>query len=323
MVTPPPPFPDLDIDPKRARALVDAAADLFQEYLERLPSLPVDRGLNVNEVRDIVARDVPEEGVSDQELMDYLRGIVFDSAMYTGHPGFMAYVSGSGTAPGAVADLVAATINQNVGGWRLGPGATELELHLTSWFAQLFGMPKEAGGLVVSGGSMANFIGLKVARDRALGLESREQGLGDARLTAYTSKEVHFATTRAADMLGLGSNSVRLVDTDKDLKLDVDALRQSIDEDLANGFTPFAVIASLGTVGTGAIDPLTEIADVCKNRGLWMHVDAAYGGPAILAEDLKPLLAGVERCDSIAFDPHKWMYTPHSGGVILVRDLNG
>ena len=321
MATSPKPFRDLDIDPKRTRALVDAAADLFQEYLERLPSLPVDRGLTVDEIRDLVVRDIPEEGVSDDDLMDYLRSIVFDSAMYTGHPGFMAYVSGSGTAPGAVADLVAGALNQNVGGWRLGPGATELELHLTSWFAQLFGMPEQAGGLVTSGGSMANFIGLKVARDRALGIEVREQGLGDARLTAYTSKEVHFATTRAADMLGLGSNSVRLVDTDESLKLDVDALSRCIEEDLSNGFKPFAVIASLGTVSTGAIDPLGEIADICRDRDLWMHVDAAYGGPAILAEDLRPLLSGIERSDSIAFDPHKWMYTPHSGGVVLVRDL--
>ncbi|MDQ4145990.1 MAG: pyridoxal-dependent decarboxylase [Actinomycetota bacterium] len=321
MVTPPEPFRDLDLDPKRTRALVDAAADLFQEYLERLPSLPIDRGRTIGEVREAVVVDVPEQGLSDQDLIEYLRGIVFDSAMYTGHPGFMAYISGSGTAPGAVADLIAAAVNQNVGGWRLGPGATELELYLTGWFAEQFGLPEQAGGLVASGGSMANFIALKVARDRALGIEARERGVVDARLTAYTSKEVHFATTRAADMLGMGSSSVRLIETDDNLKLDVEAMVRNIDADLSNGFRPFAVIATAGTVSTGAVDPLREIAAVCRERQLWMHIDAAYGGPAILAEDLRPLLSGVESADSIAFDPHKWMYTPHSGGVVLLRDL--
>ena len=321
MPTPPDPLRDLDADPKRTRALIDAAGDLVQEYLERLPSLPIDRRRTVEETRRSVARDIPEDGLSDDELIDYLRGIVFDSAMYTGHPGFMGYISGSGTTPGAVADLVAGAVNQNVGGWRLGPGATELELYLTNWFARQFGMPEVAGGLVMSGGSMANFVALKVARDRALGLEVRERGVGDARLTAYTSNEVHFATTRAVDMLGLGSSSARLIETDQNLKLDVAAMERRIEEDISNGFKPFAVIATLGTVGTGAIDPLNEIAAVCRDRGLWMHVDAAYGGPAVLAEDLKPLLKGIEHSDSIAFDPHKWMYTPHSGGIVLVRDL--
>ena len=321
VATPPEPFRDLDLDPKRVRALVDAAGDLFQEYLERLPSLRIDRPRTVEEVRDSVALEIPEEGIPDDDLIDYLRGLVFDSAMYTGHPAFMAYITGSGTPPGAVADLVAAAINQNVGGWRLGPGATELELYLMSWFARRFGMPERAGGLVTSGGSMANFVALKVARDRSLGLGVREEGLGDARLTAYTSDEVHFATTRAADMLGLGSNSVRLIGTDDRFRLDVQRMVERIDEDAANGFKPFAVIATLGTVGTGAIDPLQEIADVCRERGLWMHVDAAYGGPAILADDLVPLLTGVDQAHSIVFDPHKWMYTPHSGGVVLFRDL--
>jgi aromatic-L-amino-acid/L-tryptophan decarboxylase len=319
--TPPEPFRALDLDPKRTRALVDAAADLFQEYLERLPSLHIDRPRTVDEVHRSIAVEIPEEGLADDDLIDYLRSIVFDSAMYTGHPGFMAYISGSGTAPGAVADLIAAAINQNVGGWRLGPGATELELYLTSWFASRFGLPEQAGGIVTSGGSMANFVALKVARDRALGIDVREEGVGDARLTAYTSSEVHFATTRAADMLGLGSNSVRLIETDEDYRLDVQAMGQRIEEDLSNGFKPFAVIATLGTVSTGAIDPLQDIAAVCRRYKLWMHIDAAYGGPAILADDLKPLLSGVEQADSIAFDPHKWMYTPHSGGVVLVRDL--
>jgi aromatic-L-amino-acid decarboxylase len=317
----PPPLPDLDVDPKRVRALVDGAGNLVQELLERLPSLPVDRPRTIDEVRGIVARPIPDEPLDDDELIAYLRDVAFETAMYPGHPAFMAYVVGAGTPHGAVADLVAAAINQNVGGWRLGPGATELELHLTTWFARLFGMPEGAGGLVMSGGSMANFVALKVARDRTLGLETRERGLAGARLTAYTSGEVHFATTRAADMLGLGSDAVRRIGFDDRFKIDVGELREAIRRDRDAGSRPFAVIANAGTVATGAIDPMDEIADLCEAEGLWLHVDAAYGGPAVLSDELRPSFAGIERAHSIAFDPHKWLYTPQSGGVVLVRDL--
>lgn len=317
----PGPMPALDVDPKRIRALVDGAGDLVQELLERLPSLPVHTPRTIDEVRAVVARPLPEEGLGDHEVIAYLRDIVFSASMYPGHPGFLAYVVGAGTAHGAVADLVAAAVNQNVGGWRLGPGATELELYLTGWFARAFGMPEGAGGLVTSGGSMANFIALKVARDRTLGLGVRENGVAGARLTAYTSGEVHFATTRAADMLGLGSASVRQIAFDERYKIDMAELRDRIRRDRDEGFQPFAVIATAGTVGTGAVDPLAEIADLCRDEGLWMHVDAAYGGPGVLSDELKPLFDGIERADSIAFDPHKWMYTPQSGGIVLVRDL--
>ena len=314
-------MPALDVDPKRIRALVDRAGDLVQDFLEQLPSLPVYTPRKIDEVRAIAARPIAADPLEDDELMAYLRDIVFSTSMYPGHPAFLAYVVGTGTPHGAVADLVAATVNQNLGGWRLGPGGTELELHLTTWFARAFGLPEGAGGLVTSGGSMANFVALKVARDRALGLDVREEGLGGARLTAYTSGEVHFATMRAADMLGMGSASVRQIGFDERFKIDVDELREAIGRDREAGLSPFAIIATAGTVGTGAVDPLDAIAAVCEEEGLWMHVDAAYGGPGVFSEELKPLFAGIERADSIAFDPHKWLYTPQSGGVVLVRDL--
>lgn len=314
-------MPDLDMDPGRVRRLVEAIGELYEEYLTRLPELPVDRQRGVDEVREAAVIEVPTEGLDDPSVVEFLRSTMFSGAMHTSHPGFLAYISGSGTPPGAIADLVAGAINQNVGGWRLGPGATELELHLTKWFARMFDLPEEGGGLVLSGGSMANFVGLKVARDRALGLDARVSGVQGSPLTSYASAEVHFATTRAADMLGLGSASVRLVETDDVYKMDVTALRAAIEADLAAGHKPFAVIATAGTTGTGAVDPLEPIAEICAEFGLWMHVDAAYGGAAVLSPDLKPLLAGIEKADSIAFDPHKWMYTPLSGGIVLVRDL--
>ncbi len=322
MVNPPEPFPDLDWSPERAKALGDAALEMYEEWLRRLPDLPVDRGRNAAEVSEAVHLDVPAEGMHDEELLEYLRKLVFDYSMYPGHPGFLAYIVGGGTVPGAIADLVAAGINQNLGGWRLSPGATEIELHLVRFFAERFGLPPEAGGLLVSGGSIANFVGLKAARDAKGGVGLRTGGLtGVTQLVAYTSSEVHFATTRAADMLGIGTDHVRLIEVDDRYRMDVDALASRIEEDAEAGLQPFCVIASLGTVATGAIDPLEPIADLCERFGLWMHVDAAYGGPIVLSDELSGLAAGVERADSIAFDPHKWLYTPQSGGCILVRDV--
>jgi glutamate/tyrosine decarboxylase-like PLP-dependent enzyme len=320
--TPPEPLPDLDWDPDRARAFVDRAAGLWQELLTRLPDLPVAGRWRQEEVEAGVARPVPEEPLSEDELFGYLREVVFDWSMYTGHPRFMAYVSGSGTVPGAAAELLAAGVNMNLGGWRLSPAGTEIELALIRWFAGQFGLPEgDAGGLLTSGGAMANFIALKLARDQKATWDIRNRGVAAGPpMTLYASEEVHVTTDREADMLGLGMDAVRKVPIDGEFRIDTEALREAIRRDREGGALPFAVVATAGTVATGAIDPLEEIADICREEGLWFHVDGAYGGPAVLAEDLRPQFAGIERADSIAFDPHKWLYVPHSAGCLLVRD---
>jgi glutamate/tyrosine decarboxylase-like PLP-dependent enzyme len=295
---------------------------MWTEYLVRLDDLPVSPGATERAVREAVALPVPEEPMAEEDLVEHLRDIGFRWSVYGGHPRFLAYITGPGTAPGAAADLFAAGFNQNAGGWRLGPAATEIELHLTRWFAERFGLPAGAGGLLVSGGAMANFVALKVARDRQAGLGVRQLGVAQAGPAAlYASSEVHVVTDRAADMLGLGMDAVRKVAVDDGLRMRVDALAEAVGRDRAAGVRPLAVVATAGTVGTGAIDPIREIADLCDREGLWLHVDAAYGGPAMLADDLRPLFAGIERAHSIAFDPHKWLYTPHSGGCVVVRDL--
>ena len=318
---PPPPVPDLDWDPVRARRFADRTVELWEEFLKRLPTLPVAGSWNAREVASAIRRPVPEEGLPDDELFDYLRSMVFDWSMYPGHPRFMAYITGAGTVPGAPADLLAAGLNMNVGGWRLSPSGTEVELALIRWFADQFGLPGSAGGLLVSGGAMANFVALKAARDHRASWEVRREGAAAGPpLVLYASEEVHVTTDRAADMLGLGTDAVRKLPVTADYRMGVDELRAAVRRDRAEGNLPFAVVGTAGTVATGAVDPLQEIAAICQNEGLWFHVDGAYGGPAVLAEDLRPLFAGIERADSIAFDPHKWMYTPHSGGCVLVRD---
>ena len=318
----PSPVTDLAWDAQRAREFGSEIVALWGELLERLPSLPVGGRATVDEVRTAVTREVPGEPLAMDELIAVLRTLAFEHATYTGHPGFMAYVTGAGTIPGAAADLLAAALNQNVGGWRLSPGATEIELHLGRWIASRLGLPEGAGGYVTSGGAMATFVALKAARDDKCGWSIRELGTraGPA-LTMYASSQVHDVNTRAADMLGMGRDAVRLVPCDADLRMRVDALKSAIARDLRTGHKPIAVIATAGTVSTGAIDPLEDIADVCAELGLWLHVDGAYGGVAALTEALHPLFRGIERASSVALDPHKWLYTPHSGGMIVVRDM--
>lgn len=318
----PEPYDALDWSAQEARELGAAAVEMWAELIESLPSLPIDRALREKEVRDAVELQVPDEPMEVEKLLTYLRSVVFEASMYPGHPGFMAYISGSGTVPGAVSDLLAAGLNQNLGAWRLSPAATEIELQLTSWLAAQFALPETAGGMMTSGGAMATFIALKAARDNRAGLDIREKGVaGIPRLVLYASEEVHIVIGRAADMLGLGTDAVRKIPIDDRYRLRPDLLAAAIERDLAGGLRPFAVVGSAGTVATGSIDPLEQIAEICRKYDLWFHVDGAYGAPAVLADDLRPRLLGIEMADSIAVDPHKWLYTPHSGGCVLVRDL--
>lgn len=318
---PPAPVTDLAWSPAEARALGESVVELWAELLERMPTLPVGLRADADAVRAAVVRSVPDAPLSRDELLATLRGVV-DHATYTGHPGFMAYISGAGTVPGAAADLLAAALNQNVGAWRLGPAATEIELSLGRWFAERLGLPPTAGGFITSGGAMAAYTALKAARDAKAGWSVRELGMrGGPPLAVYASTQVHDVNSRAADMLGLGRQAVRAIPCDAALRLRVDLLRDAIGRDEDGGIRPIAVVASAGTVSTGAIDPLDEIADVCAEYGLWLHVDGAYGGVAALVSSLRPLFAGIERADSVALDPHKWLYTPHSGGAVIVRDM--
>jgi aromatic-L-amino-acid/L-tryptophan decarboxylase len=315
--------PDLDWNAERADAFLDRARELWTRFLRELPSMPVGRSWRAGEVADAVLMPVPDAPLPDDELFEHLRRVMFDHSVYPGHPRFMGYITGAGTVPGAVADLLAAQLNQNLGGWRHSPAATEIELHLTRWFASLFGMPATAGGMITSGGAMANFTCLKVARDRKAGWDVRTHGLaGGQRLVLYASSEVHAVVSRAADMLGLGMDAVRPVPVDDRFCLRPDALRAVLEADRLSGLRGIAVVATAGTTATGAIDPLAEIAQIAAEYDLWFHVDAAYGGAAALSSELRPLLEGIDRADSIAFDPHKWLSTPHSGGCALLRDLS-
>jgi glutamate/tyrosine decarboxylase-like PLP-dependent enzyme len=318
----PAPVADLDWDSARMRSLAERAVELYGEFLDGLDDMRIARDVPAGRVRDAVVRPVPAEGLSDEQLIDHVRDVLIEWGVQCGHPRFLAYVTGSGTVPGAVADMLASAVNMNVGGWQLSPSASEIELTLMGWFRDRFGMPETAGGLLVSGGAMANMVGLKAARDHAAGWDTRRDGIAAGPpLAIYATEETHVVTDRAADALGLGTAAVRRLPVDEGRRMVPSALAARIAADRAAGVRPMAVVATAGTTSTGAIDPIDEIAGVCADQGVWLHVDAAYGGPAVLAPDLRPLLAGIERADSIAFDPHKWLYIAQSAGCVLVRDL--
>ena len=323
MANGPKPVTDLNWDASRAGALGDRAVAMWKELLTALPTLPVSRKWKEVDVKGALTFPIPDEPMPLGDLLARVKDVAFKYSMYPGHSRFMAFITGPGTIPGVFADFVASQINQNVGGWRLSPAASEIERHVTRWFASRFGLPAAtAGGLMVSGGALANFVALKAARDAKCGWSIREKGIAAGPpLAIYASQEVHDVVDRAADMLGMGMAAVRKIPVDDAYRMKIDALEAAIANDVARGVRPIAVVGTAGTVATGAIDPLVAIADICAKNALWFHVDGAYGALAALADDLRPKLAGMERADSIAFDPHKWLYVPHSAGCVVVRDV--
>ncbi len=313
----PEPVRDLDWSPDRARELGEQILDLYTRYLAGMDG-PATPRVTPAEVRAAVALDVPEEPLDDAALVAHLATIL-DSSLRTGSGGFLAYISGGGTVPGALADLLASGLNPNVGGWVLSPAATEIERRLVAWTTDRFGLPTSAGGHLVAGGSLANLTALKLARDR-VDAAIRREGVGARRLAVYASAEAHFTIDRAADVLGLGESAVRKVPVSVDLTLRVDELERMLERDLADGVVPMAIVGTAGTTGTGAIDPLERLAALAADVGAWFHVDAAYGGAIALSDHLRPLLRGIEQADSITFDAHKWLSAPTVAAFVLVRD---
>lgn len=235
------------------------------------------------------------------------------------HSGFMGWVQGGGTPVGMLADMLAGGLNANLGGRDHIPIAVEAQI--VSWVRDIFGFPETSGGLFLTGASQANFVAVLMARVRMIGDSVRRTGLGSqSRLVAYTSAEAHGCIPRAIDMAGIGTDQLRMIPTNPARQIDLEALKAAIAADRATGLTPFLIVGSAGTVNTGAIDDLAQLADIAADEDLHFHVDGALGSLAVLAPDLKPLFAGLERADSLAFDFHKWGQVPYDAGFILVRD---
>lgn len=303
------------------------AVDIIADYLERLPAGPAFRPVPAELGAALLTTPLPRSGEAVDDLLDRFAQTISPYPFGNGHPRFFGWVNSPPAVLGVFMDALAATMNPSVAGGN--HAAVWLELQVLEWFKTLLGFPASSMGLLVSGGSSAALTALTVARWRACASRDwdvRSAGLQTAsgqrvpRLIAYKGAEGHGCNQKAIELLGIGRDNIRVVPHDDALRLDAAALDRMLIEDLAAGHAPVAVIASAGTVNTGAIDPLDAIADVCRRHDVWLHVDAAYGGAAILTEAYRDALAGLARADSIALDPHKWMYVPVDAGLVLVRD---
>ena len=298
---------------------------LIDDLADRLASVaagPVTHDETLADVRRVLRAEapIPEYGSGAATLVSDATSLLFEHSLFNGHPRFFAYITSSPAPIGMFGDLLASALNQNVGAWKLAPMATEIETQTVRWIAEFIGFPPTCGGLLVSGGNMANFVCLLAARAAKAGWNVREEGVAQQRLLIYASKETHTWIQKAADLAGLGTNAIRWIDTDAAQRLDTAALRSRIEEDLRAGHRPFMVVGTAGSVSTGAVDPLPEIAVVCRGFGLWFHVDGAYGALAARIPGAPSALRGLEQADSVAVDPHKWLYAPLEAGCVLVRD---
>ncbi len=313
----------LEIDPAEFRRLGHRLVDRIAAFLEELPELPVTRDEAPASVAQRVEGSLPETGDDPGALLDEAADLLLGHSLFNGHPRFGGYITSSAAPIGALADLLASTVNPNVGGWRLSPMATEIERTTVRWIAELLGYPPSAGGLLVSGGNQANFVCFWAARAARATWDVRKEGATAAPATpfaVYASAETHTWIQKAADLSGLGTDAVRWIAVDSGQRLRVDELERALDRDSAAGVRPLLVVGTAGSVATGAIDPLLEIAALCRNRGIWFHVDGAYGGFAAALPDADPALAAIAGADSVAVDPHKWLYAPLEAGCALVRD---
>jgi len=314
----------LEIAPEEFRRLghdvVDRVADLLATIRER----PLTRGETPAEIRALLGRaPLPARGTAPGTLLEETVPLLVEHSLYNGHPRFMGYITSSAAPIGALADLLAAAVNPNVGGWELSPIASEIEAQAVRWIAELIGYPATAGGLLVSGGNMANLVCFLAGRRAALGETVRSAGLVGAdalRLRVYVSAATHTWVQKAADLFGLGTDAIRWIPCDAGGRMDPAALRARVRADVVEGDRPLLLVGTAGTVSTGAVDPLRELAAIAREQGIWFHVDGAYGAPAAVLPDAPDDLKALGLADSVAVDPHKWLYAPLEAGCVLVRD---
>ena len=295
------------------RILGYRVVNMIIDHIESLCTLPLSRKADRPTLERQLREPPPEEGIDVIDVLQQLRQVVFLNTIPLDHPRFFAFVPGPSNFVGAMADALSAGFNVFGGTWLLAPGPTEVELVTIDWLRQLCGLPDTAGGLYVSGGSIANLTALAVAR--SVKLADMLQGA-----VVYCSDQTHTIVDRALKVLGFAPEQQRRLPSDEHFRLSLTTLQQVVAQDRAAGKKPFCVVANASTTNTGAVDPLPALADFCRANDLWLHVDAAYGGGALLCEQGRFLLQGLERVDSLTLDPHKWLFQPYEMGCVLVRD---
>jgi len=300
------------------RELAHRMVDDVMTYLETVRERPVWQPIP-NEVKTHLQQPLPRAPQGEElAYQDFLKNVL-PHPMGNIHPRFWGWVIGTGSPLSVMADMLAAAMNPNMGGGDHVPNYVERQV--LDWCKEMLGYPVSASGLLVSGGSMANLVGLTVARNANAGFDIRQQGVAASprKLTLYGSVEMHSSIQKAVELLGLGSEALRKISVNADYEIEIPALEKAIANDRAAGHLPICIIGNAGTVNTGAFDDLQKLAEICRRENLWFHVDGAFGALAALSPKLRPMVAGMEHADSLAFDLHKWMYLPYEVGCTLVR----
>ncbi len=313
----------IEIPKEEFRKIGYQLIDKIADFIDTIDKNPVTDGLTPLQLQKILGNSsLPETGLPAEEILSKASGLLFNHSLLNGHPKFLGYITSSPAPIGALADLLAAAVNPNVGAQTLSPIATEIEKQTVKWLAELIGVSQNYGGILVSGGNMANFTAFLAARTAKAPENIREEGISgtQSKLVVYCSKTTHTWVEKAAVLFGLGSGSIRWIQTDIANKMNNKVLETTINEDIKNGCKPLMVIGTAGDVSTGAVDDLKSIAGICGKYNLWFHIDGAYGIPAAIIPGHKKLFDGIKEADSIALDPHKWLYSPLEAGCTLVKN---
>jgi aromatic-L-amino-acid decarboxylase len=293
--------------------------DLLSDYLNEIEEHPLLKDTEPKVIEKLFNEPLPEEGMSSEDIINELKKKLFPYTTNVNHPGYFGLITPTPTPIGILGDFIASALNQNIGAYSVGPSAVQMEKRTVRWLCDLVGFPESAGGNLTSGGMMANFIGMKLARDWVSDNNAQHQG-AIFKHVVYTSEERHVSIDKAVDAVGFGRNSLRIIPTDKNFSIDPDALERAIKEDKMNNLVPACIIGLAGTTNTGSVDPLPVLRDIADKYKMWLHIDAAYGGGTLLSEKRINLLNGIESADSVTLDPHKWFYAPLDAGSILVKD---
>ncbi len=307
------------MDPREFRQAAHEVVDLLAEYLERIEERPVFPDVEPRTLNQLFAEPLPQQPEPMDTILQELQEKLFPYCTHVGHPGYMGLITPSPNPVGVLGDFIASALNQNLGAYTIGPSAVAMERRTVKWLTDMAGYGEGAGGNLTSGGTMANFIGLKLARDWASRDRAQHDGMHE-RWAVYMSEERHVSVDKAVDCVGAGRSAMRILPTDARFRVRLDALEAAIAEDKKNGVRPMCIVGIFGTTNTGAVDDIRALRAIADREGMWLHADAAYGGGMLLSHEWPMRNEGLQTADSITIDPHKWFYAPLDAGAILVKD---
>ncbi|MFZ3332242.1 MAG: pyridoxal-dependent decarboxylase [Candidatus Acidiferrales bacterium] len=307
------------MNPGEFREVGHRVVDMLAEYLEHIEEKPVFPNVEPSTLTKFFAEPLPQDSSTPEKVLAELEEKLLPYCTHVGHPGYMGLITPSPNPVGIIADFICSALNQNIGAYSIGPAAVVMERRTVRWLTDLVGYDASAGGNLTSGGMMANFVGLKLARDSVSHDRIQHDGVQE-RWAVYASEERHVSVDKAVDAVGLGRAALRALPTDAEFRVRLDALEEAIARDRKNGVRPMCIVGIFGTTNTGAVDSVRELRKIADREGMWLHADAAYGGGMLLSHEWPMRDRGLELADSITIDPHKWFYAPLDAGAILVKD---